>query len=103
MSRIIIYNATILTLDEHDRFIYPGTIEIEGDRIAKIYAGSSGHDWHDDALTTILDGTDKLVMPGLVDLHFHTSIAKASISEIFIFQQDKSCNSSIIDSQNLLI
>lgn len=76
MSRIIIYNASILTLDDDDTFYYPGTVEVEGDRIAKIYAGNPNPSVFDDPSVTVLDGTDKLVMPGLVDLHFHTSIAK---------------------------
>jgi 5-methylthioadenosine/S-adenosylhomocysteine deaminase len=77
MSRIIIQNATILTLDDQDTFYYPGSIEIRNDKIFRI------GDWSPDAVldeyageTTIMDGTDKLVMPGLVDLHFHTSVAK---------------------------
>lgn len=77
MTRIIIQNATILTLDDQDTFYYPGFIEIRDDEIFSLgewspnkvvdeYAGE----------TTIIDGADKLVMPGLVDLHFHTSVAK---------------------------
>jgi len=73
----VIQNATVLSLDEKDTFFYPGYIEIRDDKIFNLgewspetvleaYAGE----------TTIVDGTDKLVMPGLVDLHFHTSIAK---------------------------
>jgi 5-methylthioadenosine/S-adenosylhomocysteine deaminase len=77
MTRIIIQNTTILTLDDQDTFYYPGSIEIRNDKIFSI------GDWRPDAAlgeyageTTIIDGTDKLVMPGLVDLHFHTSVAK---------------------------
>ena len=77
MTRIIVQNATILTLDDQDTFHYPGFIEIRDDEIFNLgewslnkivdeYAGE----------TTIIDGTDKLAMPGLVDLHFHTSVAK---------------------------
>lgn len=40
MVRTVIYNATILALDEDDTFHYPGTIEIEDDKISKIYGGS---------------------------------------------------------------
>ncbi len=77
MSRIIVQNATILTLDDKNTFYYPGTIEIRDDKIYSI------GEWFKDVVqeeyvgkTTIIDGTDKLVMPGLVDLHFHTSVAK---------------------------
>jgi 5-methylthioadenosine/S-adenosylhomocysteine deaminase len=76
MARIVISNASVLTLDEDDNFYYPGTVEIEGDRITKVYAGAPSADADKDASATFIDGTDKLVMPGLVDLHFHTSVAK---------------------------
>ncbi|KAL5338840.1 hypothetical protein BJX70DRAFT_408481 [Aspergillus crustosus] len=82
MSRIIIYNTTILTLDEEDNFYYPGTIEIENDRIVDIYAGNPADGVINDDSITVLDGTDKLVMPGFVDLHFHTSVAKGFGDEL---------------------
>lgn len=77
-TRIIITNATILTLDDQDTFLYPGVLEIRDDKIHEIREDSSVRIDEDyDGSTEIIDGTDKLVMPGLVDLHFHTSIAKA--------------------------
>ncbi|KAJ4414935.1 hypothetical protein N0V82_007648 [Gnomoniopsis sp. IMI 355080] len=74
--RILITNATILTLDAQDTFIYPGVLEIRNDRIYSIYSGTVASKDDYDGETEVIDGTDKLVMPGLVDLHFHTSIAK---------------------------
>lgn len=74
--RIIITNATVLTLDAQDTFIYPGVLEIRDDRIYSIYSGTVASENDFDGETEVIDGTDKLVMPGLVDLHFHTSIAK---------------------------
>lgn len=77
MTRIIVQNASILTLDDQDTFYYPGTIEIRDDKIFHIGAWSAESVITDyEGGTTIIDGTDKLVIPGLVDLHFHTSVAK---------------------------
>lgn len=80
MSRIVIYNATVLTLDDEDNFYFPGTVEIAGDSIASIYGGNPTAEVLSDPSVTCIDGTDKLVMPGLVDLHFHTSVAKVIIT-----------------------
>jgi hypothetical protein len=44
MTRIIIQNATILTLDDQDTFYYPGSIEIRNDKIFRI------GDWSPDAV-----------------------------------------------------
>lgn len=74
-SRIVIQNVSVLTLDEEDHFYYPATVVIEDDVINDI----TEDDYqipHDEVSTSVLDGTDKLLMPGLVDLHFHTSVAK---------------------------
>lgn len=65
-------------MDAKDTFFYPGVLELRDDRIHDIRKGlTAGQDQDDyDGETEVIDGTDKLVMPGLVDLHFHTSIAK---------------------------
>lgn len=77
MSRIIIQNITILTLDDSDTFFYPGVLEIRNDKIysIRIWPSSEAEEVYD-GKTIVFDGTDKLVMPGLVDLHFHTAVAK---------------------------
>ncbi|KAL1614726.1 hypothetical protein SLS56_012025 [Neofusicoccum ribis] len=74
MSRIVIRNASVLTLNDKDTFLFPGTVVIENDLITDVFEGEK--DLDGDIPTTEIDGTDKLVMPGLVDLHFHTSVAK---------------------------
>lgn len=74
MSRIIIRNCSVLTLDDKDTFLYPATLVIQDDRIVDMFEGEK--DLTSSIPTTTIDGTDKLVMPGLVDLHFHTSVAK---------------------------
>lgn len=74
-ARIVIRDVSVLTLDNEDHFYYPATVVIEDDLIAHITEGEY-HQPQDDISTLVLDGTDKLLMPGLVDLHFHTSVAK---------------------------
>lgn len=76
MNKIVIHNTSILTLDYDDQFFYPGTVEIEDDRITKVYGGDPDAETLNDASITVIDGTDRLVMPGFVNLHFHTSVAK---------------------------
>lgn len=75
-SRLIIQNVSVLTLDEVDSFYFPATVVIEDDLISRIFEGGQQMPLQDDTPTDLIDGTDKLLMPGLVDLHFHTSVAK---------------------------
>ncbi|KAH8745155.1 n-ethylammeline chlorohydrolase [Hyaloscypha sp. PMI_1271] len=61
MTRIIIQNTTVLTLDDYNTFYYPGIIEIRNDKIFSIgdWARDTISDEYDGE-TTIIDGTDKL-------------------------------------------
>lgn len=79
MTRIIIQNVTILSLDDEDTFFYPGVLEVRDDKIYSVGEWTPGAIAEEyTGKTIIIDGTDKLVMPGLVDLHFHTSVAKVN-------------------------
>ncbi len=64
----IIKNTTIVTMD-NDKVIDNGYIIIENGDIIRVCNGEfSG----DESKYTIIDGTDKLVMPGLINCHTHT-------------------------------
>lgn len=75
-SRLVIQNVSVLTLDEVDSFYFPATVIVEDDLISHISESEQQVPLQDDMPTAFIDGTDKLLMPGLVDLHFHTSVAK---------------------------
>ncbi len=74
MSRLIIENGMVLTLDESGTYHEQGTVIVENDRIQAIVpkgeavASATGD--------RVIDATDKIVMPGLIDLHYHTAIGK---------------------------
>lgn len=68
MTRRVIRDATILAMDAaHGAVPFAGDILIDGDRIAAI-----GPRLADDALAEVIDGRDRLVMPGLVNAHLHS-------------------------------
>jgi len=73
VSRIVIRNAMVLALDDADTYLEHGAIVIDDDRISWVgpdaAASTEGAD-------TVIDATDKILMPGLTDLHFHTAIGK---------------------------
>ncbi|MFC3059005.1 amidohydrolase family protein [Paenirhodobacter populi] len=74
MSRLILKNGMVLTLDEAGTYHEEGSVIIEADRITAIVPG------HDSvapqAGDRVIDATDKIIMPGLIDLHYHTAIGK---------------------------
>ncbi|WP_457585011.1 amidohydrolase family protein [Ensifer canadensis] len=69
MSEILIRNATIVAMDSrHGAAPFAGDVLIEGENIKAIgEALSAGPDAH------IIEGRGKLVMPGLVNAHTHSS------------------------------
>ncbi len=74
MSRLVISNGMVLTLDDAGTYHEAGTVIVENDRIVTISPAGEGYEKRDG--DQIIDATDKIVMPGLIDLHYHTAIGK---------------------------
>jgi 5-methylthioadenosine/S-adenosylhomocysteine deaminase len=70
-ERIILRNGIVVTLNEADDVYFGGTVVIEGDRIAQVTDEAVPADG-----ANVIDATDRIVMPGLVDFHYHTALAK---------------------------
>lgn len=67
--RILFRNATLLSMDKtHGATPFSGDLLVEGDRIAAI-----GKDLPLSPETRIIDASGKLLMPGLVNAHLHSS------------------------------
>ena len=66
-------HGLLVTLDQDDMVIPDGTLVVEGDRIA--YAGPAAGA-PAPAGGRVIDASNRAVLPGLVDLHYHTAIGK---------------------------
>jgi imidazolonepropionase-like amidohydrolase len=72
----------VLTLDEKNNFYTNATVVIESGRFTQIIP--HGKDFKSKTDDQVIDATGKLLMPALVDLHFHTAIAKVcSVSIVY--------------------
>lgn len=74
MPRLIIKNGMVLTLDDENTYYEKGTVIVEKDRIAAVQSADVDMSLLPD--DHVIDATDKIVMPGLIDLHYHTAIGK---------------------------
>jgi 5-methylthioadenosine/S-adenosylhomocysteine deaminase len=67
---ILINNASILTMNENNEVLENSSIAIEGDRIK--YVGDIPENFDADK---IIDGKQKVVMPGIVNAHTHMAMS----------------------------
>jgi 5-methylthioadenosine/S-adenosylhomocysteine deaminase len=71
---IIIQGGTVLTVDDAGTVYFPGHVVIDGDRITAV--GEGAYPGEVPAGAEVIDGSGMVVMPGMVDLHYHTAIGK---------------------------
>jgi 5-methylthioadenosine/S-adenosylhomocysteine deaminase len=74
MARILIRNGMVLTLDPAGTYFENGTVVLEGDRITDVLDSSAPI--ADQPGDQVIDAAGKIVMPGLIDLHYHTALGK---------------------------
>jgi 5-methylthioadenosine/S-adenosylhomocysteine deaminase len=85
-ERIILRNGIVVTLNEADDVYFGGTVVIEGDRIAQVSGDVVPADG-----AKVIDATDKLVMPGLVDFHYHTALSKGWSDHLPLWEWLQTC------------
>lgn len=68
---ILIKNATIVTMGSAG-IIEQGSLVIDGTRITSIGSPSTSTFIDDKTVDEVIDAAGKIVMPGLIDTHFHT-------------------------------
>ena len=69
---VLIHDATVLTVDENNHLYQSGTVVINDGTIQEIRPSEQGD--ADAAAETVIDGSDRLVMPGLVNAHTHLEL-----------------------------
>jgi len=69
---LIVQGGTLLTMVEGEKPLRHGTLLIQGDRIAEILAQNEERPPFKGV--QVLDATDSIVMPGLINAHSHTAM-----------------------------
>ena len=87
MKRILIKAGAILTMDDQGRIIEPGHLLIEGQKITAVGRPEDVPQMDGDE---VVDFSDRLVMPGLVNAHAHTpmSLFRGLAEGISLFTMD---------------
>ena len=71
-TRTTVANGIVVTLNDADDVVVGGTVVFDGDRIS--YVGPAGG--APQPAGRVIDAAGQAVLPGLVDLHYHTAIGK---------------------------
>lgn len=87
MSRLVLTGGTVVTMDDAGTVYPDGYVVIDGDRIAEVGAGTPSTRDGDE----IVDTTGQVVMPGLVDLHYHTAIGKGYSDHLPLWEYLDTC------------
>ena len=86
---IVIENGTVLTVDD-TRQVYPGGhVVLDGDRIAAVGPGAYAGPVREG--DEVIDAAGMAVLPGLIDLHFHTAIGKGFSDHLPLWEYLETC------------
>jgi len=89
MSKIIITGGTVLTINDADDVHFGGHVVLDGDRIAAVGEGAYNGPVGDG--DQVIDAASQIVMPGLIDLHYHTAIAKGFSDHLPLWEYLDAC------------
>jgi 5-methylthioadenosine/S-adenosylhomocysteine deaminase len=87
-DRLIIRNGIVLTLNDADDVHFGGTVVIDGDRISTVAAEGEAVDAGD---AREIDAEGRIVMPGLIDLHYHTALGKGWSDHLPLWEYLQTC------------
>jgi 5-methylthioadenosine/S-adenosylhomocysteine deaminase len=99
-ERIIIKHGTVMTMNDADDVIFGGSVVIEDDRIVDVGTDADVATRQTSDGARVIDAADKAVLPGLVDLHYHTAVGKGWSDHLPLWEYLDTCWYPIIRALN---
>ncbi len=90
-ERIIIRNGTVVTMNDDADVVFDGTVVLDGDRITDVGKTSDVLARQTAEGARIIDAGGKAVLPGLVDLHYHTALGKGWSDHLPLWEYLDTC------------
>jgi 5-methylthioadenosine/S-adenosylhomocysteine deaminase len=88
-NKIVISGGTVVTINDADDVHFGGHVVLDGDRITAVGPGGYAGETADG--DRVIDAAGKIVMPGLVDLHYHTAIGKGFSDHLPLWEYLDTC------------
>jgi 5-methylthioadenosine/S-adenosylhomocysteine deaminase len=86
---LVITNGIVVTMNDSADVLHGGTIVVEGDRITGVHPAGTTVTPSDGA--RVIDAAGKAVLPGLVDLHYHTALGKGYSDHLPLLEYLETC------------
>jgi 5-methylthioadenosine/S-adenosylhomocysteine deaminase len=71
--RLLVQNGYVITMDAEERILDRGSVLIDGDRITWVGEGDVPQDLAQPLPDRIIDATERIVIPGLINSHLHST------------------------------
>jgi 5-methylthioadenosine/S-adenosylhomocysteine deaminase len=90
-ERIIIKNGCVVTMNDANDVLFDGAVVLEGDRITDVGVAADVLARQSADGARVIDASGKAVLPGLVDLHYHTALGKGWSDHLPLWEYLETC------------
>jgi 5-methylthioadenosine/S-adenosylhomocysteine deaminase len=90
-ERIIIKNGCVVTMNDANDVLFDGAVALEGDRITDVGPTADVLARQSADGARVIDASGKAVLPGLVDLHYHTALGKGWSDHLPLWEYLETC------------
>ena len=90
-ERVIIRNGCVVTMNDARDVLFDGAVVLEGGRITDVGDTAAVLARNAVADTRVIDASGKAVLPGLVDLHYHTALGKGWSDHLPLWEYLDTC------------
>jgi len=90
-DRIIIRNGSVVTMNDAGDVVFDGAVVIDGDQITDVGTTADVLSRQSADGARVIDASGKAVLPGLVDLHYHTALGKGWSDHLPLWEYLDTC------------
>ena len=90
-ERVIVRNGWVVTMNDAGDVLPDGAVVLDGDRITDVGDTAGVLARHSTDGARVIDASGKAVLPGLVDLHYHTALGKGWSDHLPLWEYLDAC------------